>query len=55
MDILCKVHIFWEGHKILLNLPLTFDCMYTSHSAYAATETESNGAKIDGLLPPNLL
>ena len=23
----------------------------TSHSAYAATETESNGAKIDGLLP----
>ena len=22
-----KVHIFWEGHKILRNLPLTFDCM----------------------------
>ena len=22
----CKVHIFWEGHKILQNLPLTFDC-----------------------------
>ena len=21
-----KVHIFWEGHKILWNLPLTFDC-----------------------------
>ena len=21
----CKVHIFWEGHKILRNLPLTFD------------------------------
>ena len=20
-----KVHIFWEGHKILRNLPLTFD------------------------------
>ena len=20
-----KVHIFWEGHKILWNLPLTFD------------------------------
>ena len=20
----CKVHIFWEGHKILQNLPLTF-------------------------------
>ena len=29
--------------------------MHTSHSAYAATETESNGAKIDGLLPPNFL
>ena len=25
-----KVHIFWEGHKILRNLPLTFDCMYCS-------------------------
>ena len=21
-----NVHIFWEGHKILQNLPLTFDC-----------------------------
>jgi hypothetical protein len=25
-----KVHIFWEGHKILHNLPRTFDCMYCS-------------------------
>ena len=27
-----KIHIFWEGHKILwnLNLPLTFNCMYSS-------------------------
>ena len=25
-----KVHIFWEGHKILRNLPLTFYCMYCS-------------------------
>ena len=25
-----KVHIFWEGHKILQNLPLTFDRMYCS-------------------------
>ena len=25
-----KVHIFWEGHKILRNLPFTFDCMYCS-------------------------
>ena len=24
----CKVHIFWEGHKILQNIHLTFDCMY---------------------------
>ena len=24
----CKVHIFWEGHKTLLNLHLTFDCVY---------------------------
>ena len=26
----CKVHIFWEGHKILRNFHLTFDCMYCS-------------------------
>ena len=25
-----KVHIFWEGHKILQNFHLTFDCMYCS-------------------------
>ena len=25
-----KVHIFWEGHKILRNLHLTFGCMYCS-------------------------
>jgi hypothetical protein len=25
-----KVHIFWEGHKILRNLPLTFD--YSTYS-----------------------
>ena len=25
-----KVHIFWEGHKILRNLPLTFDNIYCS-------------------------
>ena len=25
-----KVHIFWEGHKILWNLPLTFD--YSTYS-----------------------
>ena len=30
--IFCKVHIFWEGHKILRNLPLTFDCTGTSLS-----------------------
>ena len=26
--ITCKVHIFWEGHKILRNLHLTFDWHY---------------------------
>ena len=30
-------------------------CVFTSHSAYAATETELHAAKIDGLLPPNFL
>ena len=25
-----KVHTFWEGHKILQNLHLTFECMYCS-------------------------
>ena len=25
-----KVHIFWEGYKILRNLPLTFEC--STHS-----------------------
>ena len=24
--VIIKVHIFWEGHEILRNLPLTFDC-----------------------------
>jgi len=23
-----KVHIFWEGHKIIWNLHLTFDCVF---------------------------
>ena len=30
LNLFFKVHIFWEGHKILRNLPLTFDCMYCS-------------------------
>ena len=32
-------------------------CCYdvTSHSAYVATATKSDGVKIDGLLPPNFL
>ena len=30
IEIKIKVHIFWEGHKILRNLPLTFD--YTTYS-----------------------
>ena len=36
-------------------LKLRLRLHYTSHSAYDATETESNGAKIDGLLPPNFM
>ena len=32
-----------------------FESNGTSHSAYVATSTESNGVKIDGLLPPNFL
>ena len=31
------------------------DRLHTSHSAYVATKTELDGAKIDGLLPPNFL
>ena len=31
-----------------------FHTPLTSHSAYVATETELVGAKIDGLLPPNV-
>ena len=31
------------------------ECRLTGHSAYVATATESDGAKIDGLLPPNFL
>ena len=27
-DFQVKFHIFWGGHKILRNLPLTFDCIY---------------------------
>ena len=39
-----KVHIFWEGHKILRNLHLTFDCMYCSQ------KLDEDFAKICGLL-----
>ena len=61
---------YWQGKdekKTLQELQLNSLLMYckvassslswlvTSHSAYVATETESDGAKIDGLLPPNLL
>ena len=30
-------------------------CTLTSHSAYDATSTKSNGVKIDGFLYPNLM
>ena len=39
-----KVHIFWEGHKILRNLHLTFDCMYSSQ------KQGEDFAKLCGLL-----
>ena len=39
-----KVHIFWEGHKILRNLPLTFD--YSTYSQ----KLEEDFAKFCGLL-----
>ena len=39
-----KVHIFWEGHKILRNLHLTFDCMYCSQ------KLGEDFAKVCGLL-----
>ena len=31
------------------------DKIFTSHSAYVATATESDRVKIDGLLPPTFL
>ena len=33
--VVSKVHIFWEGHKILRNLPLTFDCRGATGAACA--------------------
>ena len=42
--VVCKVHIFWEGHKILRNLHLTFDCMYGSQ------KLDEDFAKFCGLL-----
>ena len=41
---LCKVHTIWEGHKILRNLPLTFD--YSTYSQ----KLEEDFAKFCGLL-----
>ena len=39
-----KVHIFWEGHKILLNLHLTFDWHYIGQ------KLDGDFAKFCGLL-----
>ena len=44
--------------KLPLNRSLSLNqdyTVHTSHSAYVATETELEEAKIDGLLPPNIL
>ena len=32
IDMICKVHIFWEGHKILQNLHLTFEFWLALHT-----------------------
>ena len=37
-----KVHIFWEGHKILQNLHLTFDCMYCSQKYVRKVKISQN-------------
>ena len=46
----CRTDLHKSGASIATYLTLG-----TSHSAYAATETELYAAKIDGLLPPNFL
>ena len=45
LNLLCN---FWKNRSAEYS-------KFTGHSAYVATETESDGAKIDGLLPPNFL
>ena len=47
------INLGQPGPKVVMTFHSV--CMYTSHSAYVATETELVGAKIDGLLPPNFL
>ena len=42
--VFCKVRIFWEGHKSLRNLHLTFDCMFCSQ------KLGEDFAKLCGLL-----
>ena len=39
INFLCKVHIFWQGHKILWNLHLTFVCMYVDKSKVEISQT----------------
>ena len=36
-----SIYVFWEGHKILLNLHLTFDCMYQEFRREGWTEKHS--------------
>ena len=55
----------WKTKSLMTSpskvLPLHLSCpkfefsLNTSHSAYVTTATESDGVKIDGLLPPNFL
>ena len=42
-------------HSCILVVKCVNSCLGTSHSAYVATDTESNGAKIDGFLYPNFM
>ena len=48
---LCKVHIFWESHKILWNLHLTFDWHYSELSNKHA----ANLILFEKIIPPTCL
>ena len=49
-SLILKISSWNSKEKIVI-----MNCEYTSHSAYVATSTESNGVKIDGFLYPNYM